>query len=404
MKKLLTFALCMAAIGSMSAQKANVDAAKKLSGKPESIAEARDLINKAMQNPETANDAQTYYIAGKIEFDAFDKEYTNSMINPASVDAIKMGEKLLNGYNNFVKALPLDQLPDAKGKVKPKYTKDMISKIKGHANDYFKAGADFFNGKKYYPEAYEGFMIYADMPNQEFMAEEKLELPDADRGTAYFNAGLAAYSGNEIYKSAEAFNKARSVGYDDKQAYIYEIACWQTAAQRDSTMLDTAKAKIIEVAEAGDAKYGIEEPIFVNNIVNFLVSDGKYDEAIAKVNSLISANPSNAGLYGLRGFIYDRQGNDDASVEDYRKSVSLEGADFETLKNAGKKIYRVGAEKWNKIEGNTEEARAARQDVKVNYFEAAKAIADKAKAMNSSDSDLDYLIENIDYALTTYFN
>lgn len=404
MKKLLTIALCMSILGSANAQKANVDAAKKLSGKTESLAEARNLINQAMQDPTTANDAQTYYVAGKIEFDAYDKDYTTSMINPSAVDAVKMGEELINGYNQFLKALPLDQVPDAKGKVKPKYTKDIISKIKGHANDYFRAGADLFNAKKYYPEAYEGFMIYADMPNQEFMADEKLELPDADRGTAYYNAALAAYSGNEIYKSADAFRKAREVGYDDKQAYIYEIACWQTAAQRDSTMIDTAKAKIIEVAEAGDAKYGMEEPIFVNNIVNFLVSDQKYDEAIAKVNSLIEKNPNNAGLYGLRGFIYDRQGNDSASVDDYRKSASMEGVDFETLKNAGKKIYRVGADKWNSIEGNSEEARAARQDVKVNYFEAAKSIADKAKAMNANDSDLDYLIENIDYALTTFFN
>lgn len=400
----MTFALCLAAVGSLSAQKANVDAAKKLSGKPENIAEARDLINKAIQDPETANDAQTYYIAGKIEFDAFDKQYTTSMISPDAVDPIAMGEELINGYNQFVKALPLDQLPNEKGKVKPRFTKDIISKIKGHANDYFKAGADFFNAHKYYPEAYEGFMIYADMPNQEFMAGEKLELPDADRGTAYFNAGLAAYSGNEVYKSADAFRKARAVGYDDKQAYIYEIACWQAAAQRDSTMEQTAKEKIMQVAEEGDAKYGVSEPIFVNNIVNFLVTDGKYDQAIEKVSSLISANPDNAGLYGLRGFVYDRMNKDEESVADYKKSVSLDGVDFETLKNAGKKIYRVGADKWNAIEGNSEEARAARLDVKTNYFEAAKAIAEKAKAMNAQDSEVDYLMENIDYALTTFFN
>ena len=404
MKKLITFALCFAAIGSMSAQKSNVEAAKKLSGKPDKIEEARALINEAMQNPETANDAQTYFIAGKIEFDAFDKDLTNSMINPASVDNLKMGQNLLNGYHNFVKALPLAAVPNEKGKVDTKTPKTIVSSLKGHTNDYFKAGADFFNGQKVYPEAYECFMIYADMPNQDFMEGEKLELPDADRGTAYFNAGLAAYSGNEIFKSADAFRKARSVGYDDKQAFIYEIACWQAAAQRDSTMVETAQAKIMEVADAGYQKYGMEEPLFINNIVNFLVADEKYDQAVSKVNELIAANPDNAGLYGLRGFVYDRMNKDDESVNDYRKAASLDNVDFETLKNAGKKIYRVGAEKYNSIEGNSEANRAARLDVKTNYFEAAKAITDKAKAMNSSDSDLDYLIESIDYALTTFFN
>ena len=404
MKKLLTFALCMAAIGSISAQKANVEAAKKLAGKPESIAEARDLINKAIQDPETANDAQTYYIAGKVEFDAYDKELTTSMINPASVDPLKMGEELINGYNQFVKALPLDQVPNEKGKVKPRFTKDIISKLKGHANDYYKAGADFYNAQKYYPEAYEGFMIFADMPEQEFMKDEKIGLSDADRGNAYFNAGLAAFTGNELYKSADAFRKSRAVGYDTvPSSFIYEIACWQNIAQKDSSMVEKAMAKIVDVAEAGYAKYGIEQPIFINNIVNSLVTYNKYDEALSKVSALIESHPDNAGLYGLRGFIYDRQGNDYASVADYRKSVALPDVDYETLKNAGKKIYKVGADKWNSIEGNSEEARAARMDVKTNYFEAAKAIADKAKTMNS-DNDLDYLIENIDYALTTFFN
>ncbi len=334
MKKLMTFALCFAAIGSMSAQKANVEAAKKLSGKPDKIEEARTLISEAMQNPETANDAQTYFIAGKIEFDAFDKDLTNSMINPASVDNLKMGQNLLNGYHNFVKALPLAAVPNEKGKVDTKTSKAIVGALKGHVNDYFKAGADFFNGQKVYPEAYESFMIYADMPEQEFMQGEKLELPEADRGTAYFNAGLAAYSGNEIYKSADAFRKARNVGYDDKQAYIYEIACWQAAAQRDSTMVETAQEKIMEVANEGYQKYGMDEPLFINNIVNFLVADGKYDQAVSKVSELIAANPDNAGLYGLCGFVYDRMNTDDESVSDYKNAVSLDGVDFETLKNA----------------------------------------------------------------------
>lgn len=404
MKKLMTFALCFAAIGSMSAQKANVEAAKKLSGKPDQIEEARNLIQQAIANPETSGQAQTYFVAGKIEFDAFDKDFTSAMINPASVDAVKMATNLLNGYNHFVKALPLTDIPNEKGKTDAKTKKEIIGKLKGHANDYFKAGADLFNAQKVYPEAFEAFMIFADMPEQDFMQGEKLEIPEADRALAYFNAGLAAYQGNDIIKSADAFRKARNAGYAEKEAYIYEIACWQTAAQRDSTMEQTAKDRILDVAKAGDEKFGMAEPIFISNIVNFQVTDGNFDEAIATTTERLNANPGNAALLGLRGFVYDRAGNDDLSVADYKAAAASEGVDFETLKNAAKKIYRVGAEKYNAIEGNSEEAKAARLDAKVNYFEAAKAIANKAKEMNSNDGDLDYVIENIDYALTTFFN
>ncbi len=55
---------------------------------------------------------------------------------------------------------------------------------------------------------------------------------------------------------------------------------------------------------------------------------------------------------------------------------------------------------WNNIEGNQPEKR---QDVKVNYFEAAKSIAERAQALDPSDSDVNYILENINYALETYF-
>ena len=42
MNKLLTIALCLAAAGSMSAQKVSVDQAAKLSGKTEQIKQARE--------------------------------------------------------------------------------------------------------------------------------------------------------------------------------------------------------------------------------------------------------------------------------------------------------------------------------------------------------------------------
>lgn len=404
MKKLLTFALCLAAIGTMGAQKATVKAAKGMSGDPSKIEEARKLINEAMQNPETANDAETYYVAGKIEFDTFDKELTSKLIGQ-TVDPLKMGQELINGYNQFLKAIPLDQQPNEKGKVKPRFTKDITNKIKGYQNDFNQAGVDFYNARKYYPEAYESFMIFADMPDMEIMKNEKFNLPDTIRGEVYYYAGNSAFFGNEFAKASEAFRKARKFGFTKPEAYSQELACWQTVVQRDSTMTETAKQKINEIAEEGNAKFGMSQPVFFFNIINFLVLDEKFDEALAKTNPMIEANPNDPALYGLRGFIYDRQGKDEESVADYKKSASFENANFEQLREAAAKIYRVGADKYNNINGNGEAEKAARLDVKNNYFQVAKELTDRAKALGTgNDSRLDYLIENIDYALTTFFN
>lgn len=403
MKKLLTMVLCLGAFLGVNAQKAVVDQASKMSGKEDKLEEARNLINEASKNPETSNDARTYYVGGKLEFDVYDKARTKQMINPQdqSVDPLKMAEQVLNGYEIIVKALPLDSLPNEKGQIKPKYSKDILSRINSHYNDYFNAGSVFYSNKRFYPEAYRSFMIYGDLPKSAMADKVTAATPDSVINTAYFNAGISAYGGNALKDAAAAFKKARLNGSENEQNYIYEIACWQYMAQNDSTMENTAKNEIEEIALDGYKKFGTNQMLFLNNLINAWIQEQRYDDALGLINNQIAEDGTNPAIYGLRGFVYDRMDKDDESLADYRKAASFENCDYETLKNAAKKIFRVGTQKWNAIEGNAPEAR---QDIKVNYFEAAKNIADKAKQLKSGDSDLDYVIENIDYALTTYFN
>lgn len=402
MKKTLTLALAILAVGSMSAQKQNLDQAKKLVGKMDKIGDARNLIKQASENPETANDPLTYYLGGKIEIGAFDEAFKRQMINPQdpSVKPHDMGEQLINAYKSFSKALPLDSLPNEKGKIKPKYSKDIASILNGHYNDYWNHAGQFYNDGKYYPQAYEAFMIHGRLPRTSFATKELKATPDSVVNTSFFNAGISAWQAKEFEAAAAAFKAARLMGSDKPDVFIYELASWQNFGQNDSTKAAIAKPHIKEVANAGNDKFGIAQPLFLNNLVNTWVIDGENQTAIDKLTQLIANNPNTANLYGLRGYVYDRMNNDDASVADYKKATETEDVDFETLKNAAKKIFRVGTTKWNNIEGATA---AQRKELKENYFDYAKKVTDKAKAMKADDSDLDYVIENIDYALETFF-
>lgn len=382
------------------AQKANVDAAKKLAGKVDKIEEARALINQALANPETANKAATLFTAGKIEFDAFSKLRAQQAIDPNSVDPMMIGDLLLRGYDYYVKVPELDLLPNEKGQVKPAFTKDVVKTLAASNPDYFEAGANFFNGKRYYPEAYNAFMIYADMPEMEMLGSKAPVIPDTVRATAYFNAGLAAWSGNEVPAAATAFKKARLNNYPDPQGYIFEIACWQNMAQNDSTLEKDAEKAIYEVAEAGYNRFGLTQPIFLNNMINSMVLNDKGQDARALLNEVVAANPGNAAILGLRGFVEDRLGDEAASEADYRAAAALPDVDFETLKNAAKKVFRLGAEKWN----NADQTDAAvRNKIKTDYFEAAKAMAEKARTLKPDDSEIDYILENVNYQLDNYF-
>lgn len=406
MNRYLSLAICLAAVATAGAQKANVEQAARLAGKTDQLNQARSLIKQAMENPETQNDAKTYYIAGKIELDAYDNAFKTSMIKPDDPTAQPklMADELMNAYKYFMKALPLDSTPDAKGQVKPKFSKDIINRLGGHANDFFTAGANYFNEKMYYPEAYEAFIVYGNLPTSGILGKMSNIVPADQVATAFFNAGLAAYSGDQLEKSAEAFQAARNNGSEDPNAYIYEIACWQSLAQRDENRMSEAQNHIYNIASAGHAKFGLEQPLFLNNVINSLVIENKTAEAINALNEAIASNPEAASLYGLRGFVYDRAENDEASEADYRKAASMSNVDQETLINASKKIFRTGTKKWDAIEGVSAEADAARKNIKSNYFDVAKQMAEQAKAIDPSNPDLSSLLESIDYVLETYFS
>lgn len=405
MKKLFTITLCLGMAATMSAQQTVVKQAEKLSGKPEKLEEARSLIKQAMENPETKDQAYTYFVAGKIELDAYDNGYKTKMINPSdpSASADALGEELMSAYNYFLQALPLDSLPNEKGQIKPKYSKEIFNKIKGHLSDFYSVGADYYNEQKYYPQSYEAFEIYASLP-EKFFKEDNAGISPEQIALAYFNAGIAANQGGNYDASAQAFKNARLAGYDKPEATIYEIASWQTIAQNDNERGAEAMGHIKDAAQFGLDTFGMDNVIFLNNLINAMVSDNQTDEAITKLNDLIAANPDVANLYGLRGYVYDRLENDEASEADYRKAASLDSVDFETLKNASNKLYKVGATKLNALEGNSPETNAARQDIKENYFIQAQKYAQQANQMQPGDSYIQNILDSIDYALTTFFN
>lgn len=393
MKKFVSFALCGLAVFTLGAQKANVDQAKKLAGKVDKIAEARTLIGEALANPETANQAETYYIAGKVEWDAFNKNKSNQAINPDKVNPLDMGQELLNGYDYFLQVFPLES-----GDPKAKYSKELQKKIAEKENDFFQAGADFYNAQQY-PLAYKAFMIYGDLPDLSVLGPQAPIVVDTVRATAYFNAGISAWAADDLDNAAVAFKKARLNNYSDPNAVIYEIACWQNIQQRDSARLDEAKDAIFEAASAGYGKFGISQPVFINNVVNSLINSDKEQEALNAVNEAIAAYPESATLYGLRGFVNDRMGNEDGAEADYRKAVTLDDVNEETLKNASKKLLVIGQNKLNEIPLGDSETFNKKAAIKANYFQVSKDLINRVRQMNPNDPDIDYIEENLDYLI-----
>lgn len=407
MKKIILALLCLASLGTMSAQKKAVDAANKLVGKPEKLTEARAILADAFNNPETSNQARTYYVAGLLEWKAYDTDRAKKDLGQPtfSTDA-EMAAQILDGYKYFQKALELDAVPDEKGKTGA-FTKKIYDEITSHDRDFWTAGATYYNEKKYYPEGYTGFYLAADIPAMSGVNPKAVTLlNDSTRREGYFYAAQCAYSGKALQQAIDACQKAIDLGLDDPNAYVYQLASWEAIGANDSTRAKEANDKMFEVSKAGFEKFGIKPDTFLSRMVEYYYEQKQLDKAMQLLDIQIKENPNTAILYRLRGWVNGKMENEQGLVQDYLKAGSMPDASADILYNCANVIYRYVANKNGALELNDPNAKQVRADLKANYLEPAMKFVEKAKALNTGDkpnralnNKIANLEEDIEYLL-----
>lgn len=117
MKKISLLGLGLFTAMAATAQTNVVNDAKHMldQAKPD-YAAVQKTIQPALQDPSTANTAMPWYINGKAGFGIFDNAYMQEALGTQlSADQKKAaGVGLLEGYNSYIKALPLDVEIDKK--------------------------------------------------------------------------------------------------------------------------------------------------------------------------------------------------------------------------------------------------------------------------------------------------
>lgn len=334
MKKIaLLAAACLVAAGASAQMNVVKDAERAMKNKA-SLNDVVKIITPAFSNPETQGMAQTYYIPGKTAFDNFDNLLVQRQLGQLDQNGINtMSNDLIEGYNYFMKAFPLDSVPDAKGKVKPKYSKDMVSVLVGHYLDYNNAAVDFW-GAQNFQGAYDAWTILLEMPNNPAIAKAlpaDRQFADSTLSELAFNRGLAAWQVEKLDDALKAFKQAKSMGYNKKQLYDYAIAVASQAQNGD---------EVVAWANEALPMYGKEDDSYIRQIINSQLEAGDYEKAKSSINAAIAADPSNSQYQWVLGIIYNYRkdelrraiaGEKDLTAEDPRvKEIDQLHADTRT--------------------------------------------------------------------------
>lgn len=358
MRKLSILGLCLVAALSVSAQKSLV---KEVEGKAKGFnadfAAARKMLKPALTNPETANDVQTWYVAGTIEYGDYDNLLGKKAVGQ-NADGKTMGDDLLLGYDYFIKALPMDSVvevdkktgapklnKDGSKKIKTKYSKDMVKKIAAHHQDYVSAGQYLWDAKDF-DGAYRAWDIYLTLPSNKMLGTDApAALPDSVVAEISYFQALAAWQAEKLDAALAAFDQALSKGYNKSDIYEYAIsvAAQKATAQTDSVEQAKANNKVVYYADLGNKACGDTTVKYLNIIINDKINNRKYDEAKALLEKAIAVSPDNAELYDVLGILYQSQGDLDKAQEYLTKAVSIDSTFPKGQLDMGRVIYAQGA-------------------------------------------------------------
>jgi len=182
------------------------------------FAGAREAIKLALNDSTTKNLAETWYVAGLIGNKENEALYQKALLK-MPFDTLVKGKALMESYDYFVQAVKLDQVPDAKGRVKPRYTKD----IKGYLKDYYTiqqnliAYGAFQFEKKNYEGAVKTFEAFLEIPKMPLMNNE-LKMDSTYNMITYYTAAAAA-NAKMHDKAISIYESLKDKKYETKSVY-----------------------------------------------------------------------------------------------------------------------------------------------------------------------------------------
>jgi len=388
MKKIL-FLLCavLMVVGNAGAQKKNVSKAKAkiLSENPDTNA-AKEAILLALKDSTTYNEAGTWFTAGDV-FAAIYNEQQKKLWTSKNADQPMMAQSLKTAYDSYLKADSLDQLPDAKGKVKPKYRKRIIDKVKEFQRGFTDAGSYFYEQKDYKNALimFSTYLGYKDLP---ILKGEGLEKDTLLPLITYY-CGLSATQCQDPARSVVYYEQIKDV-VDPK--WVYARLCDDYMALKDTVNL-------VRMYQLGAVKFP-EEPFYVRNMVNFYINENKMAEALRWIDQAIAQEPTSAILWNVKGRIQENDKKIDEARACFMKSIEFDPNFGEALGNIGRLDYNFAVEELNRINNirNEKSYRAEKVKIKV-LFEKARPNFEKAHALNPTERDYIIALRGIYYNL-----
>ena len=381
MKKVLfTVALMFGAMVA-SAQVSVVKEAKSMKKDP---AAAAKVLEAALTNPETANDPNTWQLAGDLQKAIYDEENMKLYVPGGQADMPKMYGALIKMFEYYLKCDEVEQAGVANGTVKKaklrKKNAETLLKVRPNLGN---GGVEAFNVNDY-ESAQKYFGLFVDVTENPMFADQAAALKADTLNSLYANYAAMAATMREP-KDIASVIKYGNIGKENAAEGWRSLMFMAEVYGKEQV----DSVKWLETIKDGAARFP-EQDYFVGNIMDYYLQRGMVDEGLAQIDQLLAANEKPYFLFVKGVLLYEKK--DYAAAHEALDKVIALGGDLAAEAYAKKgDIYFFPAQsiveenstlniddpKYNANESKIKEA-----------YEQAKPFYEKAKELEPDNKSI----------------
>lgn len=339
---------------------------------------AVNAMKPVISNPLVNTNPYVWYVSASAKKAAIDAE-NNKRAEGASFNEAQMYNYTYELGHEIANCDKYDNMPDANGKVKPKYADFIKTAYAQEFAQFYNAGA-YFYGNEDYAKSYDLFKMFIDASDRLYkegmMPKDTVNVP-----VAAYNMSLSAMQLKDYEKVLSHVDLAMLNPQMAPSAFRYKAVAHLELGDTATWINDCLEG----------AKLYPDDAYFYQSLIQYYDNRNESEKLNALADELIASDPSNPFFVYLKGYIAHQKQETDMAIEWYEKTLEVDPF-YESALNNLSRCYLFKAQEYAAAQSSTkvnDKAKIAKDKQVLNsYYNKALPLLEKLRQLQPEKYDL----------------